>query len=120
MNLGGPSEETYRKRQAGYTTKSGVIKSLCHAFLKLSSTDGVSNTVVLIGGSLSTCVFETRTATGREHFTCQDSGVSRIFLLIIPNGEKILIDIKVVVEQTSYNGKQPTSGCRSRLKNVHA
>lgn len=48
MNLGGPSEETCRKRQAGYTTKSGVIKSLCDAFLKLSSTDGVSDTVVLI------------------------------------------------------------------------
>ena len=27
-------------------------------------------------GSLSTRVFETRTATGREHFACQDSGVS--------------------------------------------
>ena len=48
MNLGGPSEETCRKRQAGYTTKSGVIKSLSDAFLKLSSTDGVSQTVALI------------------------------------------------------------------------
>ena len=48
MNLGGPSEETCREQQAGYTTKSGVIKSLCDAFLKLSSTDGVSNTVVFI------------------------------------------------------------------------
>ena len=48
MNLGGPSEEMCRKRQAGYTTKSGVIKSLSEAFLKLSATDGVSETVALI------------------------------------------------------------------------
>ena len=32
-----------------------------------------------IMGSLSTRVFETRTATGREHSVCQDSGVSHIF-----------------------------------------
>ena len=38
-------------------------------------------------GSLSTRVFETRTATGREHFACQDSGVSQIFIRIISNGE---------------------------------
>ena len=44
----GPSEEICRKRQAGYTTKSWVIKGVCDAFLKLSSTDGVSNTVVPI------------------------------------------------------------------------
>ena len=48
-------------------------------------------------GSLSTRVFETRTATGREHFTCQDSGVSQIFALIISDGEKILSNINVVV-----------------------
>ena len=48
-------------------------------------------------GSLSTRVFETRTATGREHFTCQDSGVSQIFVLIIPDGEKILSNENVVV-----------------------
>ena len=49
-------------------------------------------------GSLSTrVVFETRTATGREHFTCQDSGVSQIFVLIISNGEKILSNVNVVV-----------------------
>ena len=47
-------------------------------------------------GSLSTRVFETRMATGREHFTCQDSGVSQIFVLIISNGEKILSNVNVV------------------------
>ena len=43
-------------------------------------------------------VFETRTATGREHFTCQDSGVSQIFVLIISDGEKILNNVNVVYE----------------------
>ena len=47
-------------------------------------------------GSLSTRVFETRTATGRENFVCQDSGVSQIFVLIISNGEKILSNVNVV------------------------
>ena len=32
-------------------------------------------------GSLSTPVFETRTATGREHFACQASGVCHIFIV---------------------------------------
>ena len=41
-------------------------------------------------------------------------------MLIIPNGEKILINIKVVVNRQVFYGKQPTSGCRSRLKKVHA
>ena len=48
-------------------------------------------------GSLSTRVFETRTATGREYFASQDSGVSQIFILIITNGEKILSNVNVVV-----------------------
>ena len=48
-------------------------------------------------GSLSTRVFETRRATGREHFTCQDIGVSQIFVPIISNGEKILSNVNVVV-----------------------
>ena len=47
-------------------------------------------------GSSSTRVFETRTATGRENFACQDSGVSQIFVLIISNGEKILSNVNVV------------------------
>ena len=48
-------------------------------------------------GSLSTRVFETRTATGREHFARQGSGVSQTFILIISNGEKILSNVNVVV-----------------------
>ena len=47
--------------------------------------------------TLSTRVFKTRTATGREHFVCQDSGVSHIFILIISNGERILGNVNVVV-----------------------
>ena len=42
-------------------------------------------------------VFETRTATGRENFACQDSAVSQIFILIISNGEKILSNGNVFV-----------------------
>ena len=52
-------------------------------------------------GSLRTRVFETRTATGGEHFACQDSGVSHIFILIIPNGEKVLSNVNVVVVKAS-------------------
>ena len=48
-------------------------------------------------GSLSTRVFETRTATGREHFACQDRIVSQIFLLLISNGGKIISNVDVVV-----------------------
>ena len=47
--------------------------------------------------TLSTHVFETRTATGREHFEFQGSGVCDIFILIISNGEKILGNVDVVV-----------------------
>ena len=42
-------------------------------------------------------VFETWTATGRDHFMCQDSGVSQIFMVIISNGGKILSNVKVEV-----------------------
>ena len=42
-------------------------------------------------------VFETRTATGRENFACQDSGVSKTFILIISNGKMILGNVNVVV-----------------------
>ena len=48
-------------------------------------------------GSLSTRVFETRTATGSEYFARQDSGLSQIFKLRVSNSEKILSDINVVV-----------------------
>ena len=47
--------------------------------------------------SLSTHVFETRTATGRGHFACQDNGVSQIFISSISNGEKILGNANSVV-----------------------
>jgi len=48
-------------------------------------------------GSLSMRAFETRTATGREHSVCQDSGVSHIFILIIHNREKVLSIINMMV-----------------------
>ena len=54
------------------------------------------NNIKLLG-SLSTRVFETRTATGKEYFACQDSGVSQIFIPIISKGEKILSNVNVVV-----------------------
>ena len=38
-----------------------------------------------------------RTATGREHSVCQDSGVSHIFIVIIHNGEKVLSIVNVMV-----------------------
>ena len=47
--------------------------------------------------SLSTRVFKTRTATGRERFACQDRIVSQIFILLISNEEKILSNVDVVV-----------------------
>ena len=47
-------------------------------------------TRIIIIGSLSTRVFETRTATGKEHFSCKESIVSYFLLLFISNGEKIL------------------------------
>ena len=47
--------------------------------------------------SLSSRVFETRTATGIKHFAFQGSGVSQIFILIISSGEKILSNVNMVV-----------------------
>ena len=88
-------------------------------YIQLGATRLVGYLLSLLG-SLSMCVFETRTATGREHFTCQDSGVSQIFVLIISNGEKILSNVNVIVWKTGLKGKQLTSGCRSLLKNVRA
>ena len=40
--------------------------------------------------------FETRTATGREHSVCQDSGVSHIGILIIHNREKVFSIVNVM------------------------
>ena len=48
-------------------------------------------------GSLSTPVFETRTATGSEYFARQDSGLSQTFKLKASNSEQIVSDINVVV-----------------------
>ena len=42
-------------------------------------------------------VFEAWTATRREHFACEDSGVFQICILIISNGEKVLGNVDVVV-----------------------
>ena len=41
--------------------------------------------------------FEKRTATGREHAACPDSGITQNFMLIIFNGEKIISNVNVVV-----------------------
>ena len=48
-------------------------------------------------GSLSTRVFEMRTATGREQFAFLDRIVSQIFILFISNGEKIHSNVNAVV-----------------------
>ena len=50
-------------------------------------------------GTLSKRIFETRTATGRDHSTYRDGGVSKIFILIMSNGEKILRNVNVVVSR---------------------
>ena len=60
-------------------------------------------------GSFSTRVFETRTATGREHFACQDSGISQNILLTIPNGGKIPNNISGLCE---VKAKGKTAGFR--------
>ena len=74
-------EEKLKGKTGQFRLKSASQKRACLSLL----------------GSLRTLVFETRTATGREYFACQDSGVSQIFILIISNGEKILSNVNVVV-----------------------
>ena len=71
-------------------------------------------------GSLSTHVFETRTATGREHFACQESIVSRIFVLLISNGEKLLSNVNVVVCGQVKNENSSLPVARPRLKTARA
>ena len=44
-------------------------------------------------GSLRRRVFETRAATRKERFACQDSDVFQICILIISNAEKIISNI---------------------------
>ena len=56
-----------------------------------------SDVFLHIIGSLSTRVFETRTATGREQFAFLDRIVSQMFILFISNEEKILSNVNVVV-----------------------
>ena len=62
-------------------------------------------------GSLSTRVFETRTAIGREQFAFLDRIVSQIFMLFISNGEKILSNVNVVVwgQVKSENSSLPVA-----------
>ena len=62
-------------------------------------------------GSLSTRVFETRTATGREQFAFLDRIVSQIFILFISNGEKVLNKVNVVVwgQVKSENSSLPVA-----------
>ena len=67
---------------------------------KLKRKEKRSKTVSEIA-ALSDRVYETRTSTGREHFACQDSDVSKIFILTISNGGKILNNINVVVWRQS-------------------
>ena len=61
--------------------------------------------------SLSTRVFETRTVTGREHFACWESIVSKIFILLISNAEKILSNVNVAVcgQVKSENSSLPVT-----------
>ena len=63
---------------------------MAFSFIKLISS---SDTL----GSLSTHVFETRTATGKEHLAFEDPIVTHIFILLVSNGEKILSNVNVVV-----------------------
>ena len=62
-------------------------------------------------GSLSTRVFETRTATGREQFAFLDRIVFQIFILSISHGEKILSNVNVVVrgQVKSENSSLPVA-----------
>ena len=66
-------------------------------FLCRSCPDNDVNWANLRLESLSTRVFEARTATGREHSACRDSGACQIFIPIISNGENILSNVNVVV-----------------------
>ena len=63
---------------------------------------------VLCFDNIVLCFDNTRElpATGREHFACQESGVSQIFGLIISNEQKILSNVNVVVSrQVTVKGK---------------
>ena len=69
-------------------------------------------------GSLSARVFETWTATRREHFACLDPIVTQIFIPLISNGEKILGNVNVVVrwQVKSENKSLPVTVCISKMR----
>ena len=69
-------------------------------------------------GSLSICVFETRTATGKKHFVCRDSGVFQIFIPIISDGEKIFSNANEVVWRRvrRENSSLPVAICVSKIR----
>ena len=60
-----------------------------------------------------------RTATGREHFASQDSGVPKSFILIISNEEKILGDVNVVVRRQVKKENSSLPVARPCLKNAY-
>ena len=76
-----------------------VMSANFYCFEKPEKHEVLAPSSVLLGliGSLSTRAFETGTTTQRDHFECQDSGVSHIFTQIISNGENILGNVNVVV-----------------------
>ena len=69
--------------------------------------------IIPLIGNLSTRIFETWTATGREHFACQGSGVSQIFILIVSNRAKILRNVNMVVwaQVKRENSSLPVAVC---------
>ena len=72
--------ENFLHNHGGFSERFLIL-----VYLKDSNAASHFNSLIL--GSLSTSVFETRTATGREHFECKDRIVSQIFILLISNGE---------------------------------
>ena len=78
--------------------RSHVLKLPKYVFDRVVDYEPMS--IIFKLGSLSTRVLETRTATRREHFAYQGSDVSWIFILIISNGEKILINVNVGYQQS--------------------
>ena len=80
--------------KAIFYSLSALIRKMLFLRLKVKF---ISSRRRVILWSLSTRVFETRTATGIGHFSSKDSGVSQIFIRIVSNGEKILGNVNVVV-----------------------
>ena len=73
------------------------LHALLVRFLHFCNFEDVLLVTRKLKGSLSTRVCKTRTATGRGHFSYQDSGVCQIFIRIISNREKIISNVNVVV-----------------------